>query len=49
MARLLWLLPDLSVLRKLDEWIGRRLRAIAWKQWKSGPARFAELRRRGVG
>jgi RNA-directed DNA polymerase len=38
-----------SVLRKLDEWIRRRLRAIAWKQWKYGPARFAELRRRGVG
>ncbi len=38
-----------SVLRALDEWIRRRLRAIAWKQWKRGPARFAELRRRGVG
>ncbi|WP_165936071.1 MULTISPECIES: group II intron reverse transcriptase/maturase [unclassified Bradyrhizobium] len=38
-----------SVLRALDEWIRRRLRAIAWKQWKCGPARFAELRRRGVG
>jgi RNA-directed DNA polymerase len=38
-----------SVLRKLDEWLRRRLRAIAWKQWKYGPARFAELRRRGVG
>jgi RNA-directed DNA polymerase len=38
-----------SVLRKLDEWIRRRLRAIAWKQWKHGPARFVELRRRGVG
>jgi RNA-directed DNA polymerase len=38
-----------SVLRKLDEWLRRRLRAIAWKQWKHGPARFAELRRRGVG
>src|SRR5882724_1305699 len=38
-----------SVLRALDEWIRRRLRAIAWKQWKHGPARFAELRRRGVG
>ena len=38
-----------SVLRELDEWIRRRLRAIAWKQWKHGPARFAELRRRGVG
>jgi RNA-directed DNA polymerase len=38
-----------SVLRKLDEWLRRRLRAIAWKQWKYGRARFAELRRRGVG
>jgi RNA-directed DNA polymerase len=38
-----------SVLRALDEWIRRRLRAIAWKQWKRGPTRFAELRRRGVG
>jgi len=38
-----------SVLRKLDEWLRRRLRAIAWKQWKHGRVRFAELRRRGVG
>src|SRR5438105_3111254 len=38
-----------SVLRALDEWTRRRLRAIAWKQWKHGQARFAELRRRGVG
>src|SRR6266404_1395731 len=38
-----------SVLRALEEWTRRRLRAVAWKQWKHGPARFAELRRRGVG
>jgi RNA-directed DNA polymerase len=38
-----------SVLRKLDQWTRRRLRAIAWKQWKRGPTRFAELRRCGVG
>jgi RNA-directed DNA polymerase len=38
-----------SVLRKLDRWLRRRLRAIAWKQWKRGTTRFAELRRRGVG
>jgi RNA-directed DNA polymerase len=38
-----------SVLRSLDEWIRRRLRAIAWKHWKRGRTRFAELRRRGVG
>jgi RNA-directed DNA polymerase len=38
-----------SVLRELDGWIRRRLRAIAWKQWKRGGTRFGELRRRGVG
>jgi RNA-directed DNA polymerase len=38
-----------SVLHKLDQWIRRRLRAIAWKQWKRGRIRYAELRRRGVG
>src|SRR6266403_2089807 len=36
-----------SVLRALDQWIRRRLRAIAWKQWKRGRTRYAELRRRG--
>jgi RNA-directed DNA polymerase len=38
-----------SVLLKLDRWLRRRLRAIAWKQWKRGTTRYAELRRRGVG
>jgi RNA-directed DNA polymerase len=38
-----------SVLRRLDQWLRRRLRAIAWKQWKRGRTRFAELRRHGVG
>ena len=38
-----------SVLRGLDQWVRRRLRCIAWKQWKRGRTRFAELRRRGVG
>src|SRR5207344_559722 len=38
-----------SVLRALDEWTRRRLRAIAWKQWKRGRTRFAALRRCGVG
>src|SRR6202165_3281718 len=38
-----------SVLRALDDWIRRRLRAIAWKQWRRGRTRFAELRHRGVG
>jgi RNA-directed DNA polymerase len=38
-----------SILRKLDEWTRRRLRAIVWKQWKRGRTRYAELRRCGVG
>lgn len=38
-----------SVLRGLDRWVRRRLRCIAWKQWRRGRTRFAELRRRGVG
>lgn len=38
-----------SVLQSLDQWVRRRLRAIVWRQWKRGPTRFAELRRRGVG
>jgi RNA-directed DNA polymerase len=37
-----------SVLQRLDEWIGRRMRCAIWKQWKRGPKRFAELRQRGV-
>jgi len=38
-----------SVLSALDQWIRRRLRAIAWTQWKRGRTRYARLRRRGVG
>jgi RNA-directed DNA polymerase len=38
-----------SVLRDLDSWLHRRLRAVAWKQWKRGRRRFAELMRLGVG
>ena len=38
-----------SVLRDLDQWIRRRLRAIAWKQWKRGRTRYKRLRRLGVG
>jgi RNA-directed DNA polymerase len=38
-----------SILRRLDQWIRRRLRAIAWHQWKQASTRFAKLRRRGVG
>lgn len=38
-----------SVLRDFDSWIHRRLRCYAWKQWKTGRRRFAELRRLGIG
>jgi len=37
-----------SVLRALDSWIQRRLRAVVWKQWRNGRTRFAELRKRNV-
>jgi RNA-directed DNA polymerase len=38
-----------SVLRKLDQWLRRRLRAMIWKQWKHGKVRFANLRQRHIG
>ena len=38
-----------SVLEKLEQWTRRRLRLVVWKQWKRGPVRFAELRKRGIG
>jgi RNA-directed DNA polymerase len=37
-----------SVLHQLDGWIRRRLRAIVWMQWQRGPARYKELRKRGI-
>jgi RNA-directed DNA polymerase len=37
-----------AVLRDLDSWIRRRLRAVQWKQWKRYKRRKAELVRRGV-
>jgi RNA-directed DNA polymerase len=37
-----------SVFQRFDEWVRHRLRATAWKQWKRGRRRFAELRQRGV-
>jgi len=36
------------VLHELDAWIRRRLRMVLWKQWRRGPNRFAQLRKRGV-
>jgi RNA-directed DNA polymerase len=37
-----------SVLQRLEQWFRHRLRSAIWKQWKWGPVRFAELRKRGV-
>ena len=37
-----------SVLRDLDRWIRRRLRAVAWKHWRSGNRRYRELHSRGT-
>ena len=36
------------MLQDLDSWIRRRLRSVAWKQWKHGKRRYAELRAREV-
>jgi RNA-directed DNA polymerase len=36
------------VLTNLEAWIRRRLRMYLWRQWRNGPNRFKELRRRGV-
>jgi len=37
-----------SVLKHLDEWIRRRLRAYLWRQWRTFKNRRTELRRRKV-
>ena len=37
------------VLVRLDSWIRRRLRSVAWKQWKRFGRRVKELQKRGVG
>lgn len=37
-----------SVLRHLERWVRRRLRAFVWRQWKRGRTRFVALRRLGV-
>lgn len=37
-----------SVLKRLDGWIGRRLRCVAWHQWRRPRRRYRELVRRGV-
>jgi RNA-directed DNA polymerase len=37
------------VLRRLEEWMRRRLRSMIWKQWKRGKVRFVKLRQRNIG
>ena len=39
---------DPGVLRELHQWLRRRLRAFAWKQWRNGWNRFRQLSKRGV-
>jgi len=38
-----------SVLKELDGWIRRRLRALSWRQWRRSKHRFDQLIKRGVG
>jgi len=37
-----------SIFPPLNRWIRRRLRGVAWTQWKRGRRRFDALRKRGV-
>ncbi len=37
-----------SVLRRLDQWIRRRLRCLVWAQWRTGRRRYTALRRHGI-
>jgi len=36
------------VLQALDSWLHRRLRAVLWKQWRTGHQRFTALRKRNA-
>ena len=37
-----------EVLDKLEKWLRRRLRSMAWRQWQRGTTRYRELRKRGI-
>ena len=37
-----------SVLRRLDGWLRRRLRQVRWKEWKTTAAKRHNLRLRGI-
>ena len=35
-------------MKQLDEWLRRRMRQMAWKQWKTPKNRYRQLKTRGV-
>jgi len=35
-------------MKQLDEWTRRRMRQMAWKQWKTPKTRYRQLKKRGV-
>ena len=37
-----------SVFKELDEWLRRRLRQVAWKQWKRVRTKWRNLQRHGI-
>ena len=37
-----------SVFKELDEWLRRRLRQVAWKQWKKTRTKWRNLQRHGI-
>jgi hypothetical protein len=45
---LLRLAERVSVLRRLDGWLRRRLRQVRWKEWKTTAAKRHNLRIRGI-
>lgn len=36
------------IMRELDQWLRRRMRQLAWKQWKTSRNRYDNLKARGV-
>ena len=37
-----------AILKNVDEWIRRRVRAVYWKQWKKVKTRYRMIRRYGI-
>ena len=35
-------------MQELDQWVRRRMRQMAWKQWKTSRNRYENLKKRGV-